>query len=80
MNVTLGRVENRLNYGLIVDVFDLVSFCAGPISVAHCFNDGNKYKAFLVMDVILVLNGVQMAWDKEVIGQKIVLLAQSRQD
>ena len=30
------------------------------------------------MDVVLDLNGVQMAWDTEVIGQKIVLLAQSK--
>ena len=32
------------------------------------------------MDVVLDLNGVQMAWDTEVIGQKMVLLAQSKLD
>jgi death-on-curing protein len=51
-----------------------------PISQAHCFNDGNKRTAFQVMDVVLDLNGVQMAWDTEVIGQKVVLLAQSKLD
>ena len=76
----LGRVENRLNYGLIEDVFDLGASYAAAISQAHCFNDGNKRTAFQVMDVVLDLNGVQMAWETEVIGQKIVLVAQSKLD
>lgn len=76
----LGRVENRLNYGLIRDVFDLGASYAAAISQAYCFNDGNKRTAFLVMDVVLDLNGVQMAWHAEVIGQKMVLLAQSKLD
>jgi death-on-curing protein len=76
----LGRVENRLNYGLIEDVFDLGASYAAAISQAHCFNDGNKLTAFQVMDVVLDLNGVQMAWETEVIGQKIVLVAQSKLD
>ena len=40
----------------------------------------NDAPAFQVMDVVLELNGVQMAWDTEVIGQKMVLLAQSKLD
>ena len=76
----LGRVENRLNYGLIADVFDLGAAYAAAISQAHCFNDGNKRTAFQVMDVVLDLNGVQMVWDPEVIGQKMVSLAQSKLD
>ena len=76
----LGRVENRLNYGFIEDVFDLGASYAAAISQAHCFNDGNKRTAFQVMDVVLDLNGVQMAWETEVIGQKIVLVAQSKLD
>ena len=76
----LGRVENRLNYGLIKDVFGLGASYAAAISQAHCFNDGNKRTAFQVMDVVLDLNGVQMAWDTEVVGQKVVLLAQSKLD
>jgi death-on-curing protein len=76
----LSRVENRLNYGLIADIFDLGAAYAAAISQAHCFNDGNKRTAFQVMDVVLDLNGVQMVWDPEVIGQKVVLLAQSKLD
>lgn len=76
----LGRVENRLNYGLIEDVFALGASYAAAISQTHCCNDGNKRTAFQVMDLVLDLNGVQMAWDTEVIGQKVVLLGQSKLD
>lgn len=76
----LGRVENRLSFGLIEDVFALAASYAAAISQANCFNDGNKRTAFLVMDVVLDLNGVQMSWDTELIGQKMVLLAQSKLD
>jgi len=74
----LARVENRLNFGLIEDVFALGASYAAAISQAHCFNDGNKRTAFQVMDLVLDLNGVQIIWNTEVIGQKVILLAQSR--
>lgn len=32
------------------------------------------------MDLVLDLNGVQMPWDTDVIGQKFILLAQSKLD
>ena len=76
----LARVENRLNFGLIEDVFVLGASYAAAISQAHCFNDGNKRTAFQVMDLVLDLNGVQITWNTEVIGQKVILLAQSRLD
>ena len=76
----LARVENRLNFGLIEDVFALGASYAAAISQAHCFNDGNKRTAFQVMDLVLYLNGVQITWNTEVIGQQVILLAQSRLD
>lgn len=76
----LGRVENRVNYGLIEDVFALGASYAAAISQAHCFNDGNKRTAFQVMDIVLDLNGVQIAWDAESVGQKIVMLGHSKLD
>ena len=76
----LARVENRLNFGLIEDVFALGASYAAAISRAHCFNDGNKRTAFQVMDLVLDLSGVQITWNTEVIGQKVILLAQSRLD
>lgn len=76
----LSRVENRLNYGLIEDVYSLAASYAAAVSQAHCYNDGNKRAAFQVMDLILDLNGVNAIWDVEEVGQKIVLLSQSKLD
>ena len=76
----LSRVDNRLKYGLIDDIYSLAASYAVAISQAHCFNDGNKQTAFQVMDLILDLNGVNAVWDVEEVGQKIVLLSQSKLD
>ena len=76
----LSRVENRLNYGLIEDIYSLAASYAAAVSQAHCFNDGNKRAAFQVMDLILDLNGINAIWDVEEVGQKIVLLSQSKLD
>ena len=76
----LSRVENRLNYGLMEDIYSLAASYAVAVSQAHCFNDGNKRTAFQVMDLILDLNGINAIWDVEEVGQKIVLLSQSKLD
>jgi len=76
----LSRVDNRLKYGLIEDIYSLAASYAAAVSQAHCFNDGNKRTAFQVMDIILDLNGINAIWDVEEVGQKIVLLSQSRLD
>ena len=76
----LSRVDNRLKYGLIDDIYSLAASYAAAISQAHCFNDGNKRTAFQVMDLILDLNGINAIWDVEEVGQKIVLLSQSKLD
>ena len=76
----LSRVDNRLKYGLIEDIYSLAAPYATAISQAHCFNDGNKRTAFQVMDLILDLNGIHVIWDVAEVGQKIVLLSQSKLD
>lgn len=76
----LTKVENRLNYGLIENIYSLAACYAAAIAQAHCFNDGNKRTAFQVMDIVLDLNGIQPVWDTETVGQKIVLLSQSKLD
>jgi death on curing protein len=75
-----SKVDNRLNYGLIANIYSLAAPYATAISQAHCFNDGNKRTAFQVMDLILDLNGINVTWDVEAVGQKIVLLSQSKLD
>ena len=76
----LSRVDNRLKYGLIDDIYSLAVSYAAAIPQAHCFNDGNKRTAFQVMDLILDLNGINVIWDVEAVGQKMVLLSQSKLD
>lgn len=72
----LARVDNRLAYGLIADVFDLAAAYAVAISQGHCFNDANKRTAFRAMQVVLDLNGVDPDWDTEEAGQWIIRAAQ----
>lgn len=54
----LARVENRLAYGLIEDVFDLAAAYCVAIAQGHCFNDANKRTAFRAMQVCLDLHGL----------------------
>lgn len=72
----LSRVDNRLAYGMIKDVFDLGAAYAAAISQGHCFNDGNKRTAHQSMDVCLDLNGIELRWQVEKVGQMIIKLAQ----
>ena len=72
----LSRVDNRLIYGMIGDVFDLAAAYGAAIAAGHCFNDGNKRTAYRVMIVCLKLNGVVIAHDTKEVGDKVIRLAQ----
>lgn len=77
----LGRVENRLNYGMIDDVFDLAAAYAVAIAQGHCFNDGNKRTAFRTMQTCLDLHGVaEPEGTAEAVGQIIIRVAQGLMD
>lgn len=76
----LGRVDNRLLYGMIEDVFDLAASYAVAIATGHCFNDGNKRTAFRVMEACLGMNGVGMELDVQDIGPRIIAVAQGQID
>lgn len=80
LDSALARVDNRLAYGMINDVFDLAAAYATAVARGHCFNDGNKRTAFRVMDACLVLNGITMLFDTEEIGQIIIRCAQGKMD
>jgi death on curing protein len=76
----LARVDNRLVYGLINDVFDLAAAYCVAIATGHAFNDANKRTAHQTMDVCLDLNGVQLAHDTIEAGDLIRNVAQRRLD
>lgn len=76
----LARVDNRLAYGMIEDVFDLAAAYAVAIAGGHCFNDGNKRTAHQSMDVCLDLNDVQIDWSTAEVGDTIIRTAQGALD
>ncbi len=74
----LSRVDNRLSYGMIEDVFALAALYAEAVAQGHCFNDGNKRTAFRSMYAALVLNGVDILFETEDVADRIILLAQGK--
>ena len=80
LDSTIARVNNRLAYGLILDVFDLATAYAAAISQGLCFLDANRRTAFQAMDVILDLNGIRIDWCIEEVGDRVIDLAQCRLD
>jgi len=55
-----GRIENRLLYLSVEDVFEVAAIYATYIAIGHPFKDGNKRTAFVAMDTILYLNGYEL--------------------
>lgn len=80
LDAVLYRVENRIQYGLIDDVFDLAATYAVVVAVGHVFNDANKRTAFITMDTCLRENGIVLEFDTETIGQIIIKVAQGKMD
>lgn len=76
----LARVDNRILYGMIEDVFDRAAAYAEAIAQGHCFNDANKRTAYRTMMVCLKLNGVLLTHQTEDTGQQIIRLAQGQID
>lgn len=73
----LARVENRVFYDMIEDVFDLAAAYAIAVAQGHCFNDGNKRTAFDTMNFCLELHGVVLDWEVQDTGDTIIGAAQS---
>ena len=76
----LGRVDNRLGYGMVDDAFDLAAAYAVAIAQGHCFNDANKRTAHQSMDTCLDLNGIQISWTADDVGPVIIRVAQRLMD
>ena len=80
LDATLARVDNRVLYGMIADVFDLAAAYAVVIARGHCFNDGNKRTAYETMAVALEANGHPMEFDVTQIGPLIIDIAKGAAD
>ncbi len=73
----IARIDNRIAYGLLSDVFDLAACYACYIAVGHAFNDANKRTAFVAMDLCLSLNGINLTHHPVESGDMIRKAAQN---
>ena len=76
----LGRVDNRLVYGMIADTFDLAAAYCVAVATGHVFNDANKRTAYKTMIVCLHLNGIRIDHETIEAGDLIREVAQGRID
>lgn len=80
IDAVIGRIDNRIAYGLLTDVFDLAACYACYIAVGHAFNDANKRTAFVAMDICLALNGIDLRYDTVAAGNMIRQVSQNLVD
>ncbi|MBT5827045.1 MAG: type II toxin-antitoxin system death-on-curing family toxin [Gammaproteobacteria bacterium] len=77
IDAIISRINNRITYGLIEDVFELAACYACYISVGHAFNDANKRTAFSAMDICLAINGIELEFEPVEAGNIIIKAAQN---
>lgn len=80
LEAVIYRVDSRIHYGMVADIYDLAATYAVVIAVGHVFNDANKRTAFRTMDMCLRQNGIFPCYDTESIGQTIIKIAQGQMD
>lgn len=71
VDAVVARIENRIAYGLIDDVFELAACYGIYIAVARAFNDANKRTGFAAMDTVLALNDIELVYEAEAAGDQI---------
>jgi death-on-curing protein len=76
LDAVLARIENRMSFGMISDVYALAACYACFLAVGHVFNEANKRTAFACMDVCLSLNDIELVYDHEEVGDLIIKAAQ----
>jgi death-on-curing protein len=76
LDAVLARIENRMSFGMISDVYDLAASYACFLAVGHVFNEANKRTAFACMDVCLSLNDIKLSYDQKEVGDLIIKTAQ----
>lgn len=72
----LARVNLRVQYGMISDLYDLAATYAVVIATGHLFNDANKRTAFRTMQTCLHINNVNISFEIEEVGRQIINVAQ----
>ncbi len=80
LEAIIARIDNRIAFGMVSDVFELAACYACYIAVGHAFHDANKRTAFAAMDICLVLNNINLDYNAEDIGSIIVKTARGTID
>jgi len=81
LDAVIARVENRMHYGMIEDVYELAACYACYIAVGHVFNDANKRTAYAAMRVCLALNDIDIQFGTfQEVGDMIIRVAQRQVD
>jgi len=80
INGALSRIEFRIQYGMISDVYDLAAMYAVAISQAHIFNDGNKRTAHAAMKFVIKMHGEALPLSAKQVGDIIIKTAQGQLD
>lgn len=57
----LARIDNRILYAGLDDIFDIAAMYAVSIARGHVFNDANKRTALVTALTYLALQGVELA-------------------
>lgn len=60
LNSALSRIDQRMAYDNLSDVFDVAALYAVSIAKAHAFADGNKRTALVTMLVFLDMHGIEV--------------------
>ena len=80
VNGILGRVESRIDYGMITTPTELASWLCIAIARGHVFNDANKRTAFKCMMQCLRLNGIELTYKTHEMGDLIISVARGDTD
>ena len=71
----LMRVDNKIQYGLINNIYELAAAYADAIASGHCFNDANKRTACMAVAAIFDANNWHVIYRALDLGEKIRQLA-----
>ena len=80
LGTAIARAQNRIAYGQIADEYDLAAAYAVALAVGHFFIDANKRTAYRAMAACLEINGIDIDFNAEEIGDIIIKVAQGQID
>lgn len=81
LDAVIARIENRIHYGMIEDLYEFAACYACYIAVGHVFHDANKRTAYASMRVCLALNEAIMDLGSfQEVGDMMIRVAQRQMD